>query len=168
MSVFDVLERLNALDFNQLSMQERRAGEDEVRQLLDKLAKGLQKDPATLSKKIALLKIWQKFDQLKIKDEQEKKALRESLKAAQKLAKAKMVQEESASEPSQSLDDEAGEVEQNSVSIKINEDVEVDGVAFENGTIVQVPEHSVKKLIATDKTEKVDASVEDQTNKTAT
>ena len=93
MSVFDVLERLNALDFNQLSMQERQAGEDEVRQLLEKIAKGSLKDPATLSKKIALLKIWQKFDQLRIKDEQEKKALRESLKAAQKLAKAKMVQE---------------------------------------------------------------------------
>jgi len=168
MSVFDVLERLNALDFNQLSMQERQAGEDEVRQLLEKIAKGSLKDPATLSKKIALLKIWQKFDQLRIKDEQEKKALRESLKAAQKLAKAKMVQEESASEPSQSLEEEAEGVEQNSVSIKINEDVEFDGVAFENGTIVQVPEHSVKKLIATEKTEKVDAAGEDQTNKPTT
>ena len=168
MSVFDVLERLNALDFNQLSIQERQAGEDEVRQLLEKIAKGSLKDPATLSKKIALLKIWQKFDQLRIKDEQEKKALRESLKAAQKLAKAKMVQEESASEPSQSLDDEVEGVEQNSVSIKIKEDVEVDGIAFENGTIVQVPEHSVKKLIATEKTEKVDASGQDQTNKPAT
>ena len=51
MSVFDVLERLNALDFNQLSMSDRQAGEQQVRQLLDKLAKGSAKDPDSLTKR---------------------------------------------------------------------------------------------------------------------
>jgi len=51
MSVFDVLEKLNALDFKQLSLQERQSGEAEVRQLLDKLSQGGAKDPDSLSKK---------------------------------------------------------------------------------------------------------------------
>jgi hypothetical protein len=156
MSVFGILEKLNQLDFNQLSMQERQLGEEQVRLLLDEIAKGSTKDHSTLTKKIALLKIWQKFDQLKIKDEQEKQALRESLKVIKKLSKSEKFQPELEFESLHSQDDMLLEGEAHSVSIMINEVVEVDGAVFQQGTVVEVPEQSAAKLIATEKTEKVE------------
>ena len=153
MSVFDVLEKLNALDFKQLSLQERQSGEAEIRQLLDKFSTSGSKDPDILSKKIALLKIWQKFDQLKIEDEQDREALRESQKKTKRLAKLENTQKIMELNIPQPQYEALAGLEPHSVSIKINEDVEVDGLEFQHGTVVDVPEHSAAKLIATEKTQ---------------
>ena len=98
----------------------------------------------------------QKFDQLKLKEKKDKKLQQESLRAAKRQAKLQMSRYEMVSEnPTQDIEPITDE-ETHSVSMKINEDVEVDGVAFEHGTVVDVPEQTVSKLIATEKTEKVE------------
>ena len=156
MSVFDVLQQLNALDFNQLSKEERQAAQEKLRLLLDKISQSPFKNPDILTKKIALFKIWQKLYQLKIRDEIDKKAQRQSLKISKKLAIQNQHHARQTLEVTETESTKRTSSEEHSVSIKINEDVEVDGLTFEHGTVVDVPEKSADKLIATEKTEIVE------------
>ena len=158
MSVFDILEKLNAIDFSKLSLDERRQGEQEIQLQLEKIATLGSNDHSSFTKKIALLKIWQKFNQLNIRYNQN------SFPAADKNLKAIpgtiVISELSLHPDNEVIEEEESVLEvdktEETATILIKEDVEVDGLAFEHGSVVEVPFQSADKLIATEKTEKVE------------
>ena len=161
MSVFDSLEKLNTIDFSSLSLEERRKGENEVRLAIFKISESSSKDVSSLSKKIALLKVWQKFNQLNLNDDLNRKFAR-----VKSITTTKKKYITNLSELQEQNDEFAGDQpnidppkNDESVTILIKEDVEVEGLAFEHGSVVDVPANSADKLIATEKTEKVENKI---------
>ena len=153
-----IVAKLESLNLPTLSEEERLSAVAEIRAQLAEVAAKKTTDPASLVRKLALLKVWQKLVQMRVTDLQKDRAPPEVKPTVERMFGAEV--DEKVEEPEVEVTEVAPPPQPvvskkrkaaSTISVKLNEEAVIKGKTVAAGEVVQVSRKEADGLVESGK-----------------